>query len=68
MNPHSDCAGGGRGRYPVRRETAAVKDGGGVLWADIAVTGAGGTCWKLAFLGVPMSHSRGGGKSAADRR
>lgn len=23
-------------------------------WADIAVTGAGTTCWELAYLGVPM--------------
>ncbi len=23
-------------------------------WADVAVSAAGGTCWELAFLGVPM--------------
>ncbi len=23
-------------------------------WADIAISAAGGTCWELAFLGVPM--------------
>jgi UDP-2,4-diacetamido-2,4,6-trideoxy-beta-L-altropyranose hydrolase len=25
-----------------------------MAWADIAVSAAGGTCWELAFLGVPM--------------
>ncbi len=25
-----------------------------MLWADVAVTAAGGTCWELACLGVPM--------------
>jgi len=23
-------------------------------WADVAIAAAGGTCWELAFLGVPM--------------
>jgi UDP-2,4-diacetamido-2,4,6-trideoxy-beta-L-altropyranose hydrolase len=25
-----------------------------MVWADIAITAAGGTCWELAFFGVPM--------------
>ena len=25
-----------------------------MAWADIAITGAGGTCWELAAMGVPM--------------
>ena len=23
-------------------------------WADVAIAAPGGTCWELAFLGVPM--------------
>lgn len=25
-----------------------------MTWADIAISAAGGTCWELAFVGVPM--------------
>jgi UDP-2,4-diacetamido-2,4,6-trideoxy-beta-L-altropyranose hydrolase len=25
-----------------------------MTWADIAISAAGGTCWELAFMGVPM--------------
>ena len=25
-----------------------------MCWADVAISAAGGTCWELAFLGVPM--------------
>ena len=24
-----------------------------MTWADVAVTAGGGTCWELAFMGVP---------------
>ena len=26
-----------------------------MAWADLAVTGAGSTCWELAFMGVPFA-------------
>ncbi len=55
MNPHLEalrqiaCA-----DRRVIIETAVDDMGALMLWADIAIAGAGGTCWELAFLGVPM--------------
>ena len=37
-------------------ETAVQDMSSLMLWADVAVTAAGGTCWELACLGVPMVH------------
>jgi len=35
-------------------ETAVYDLAESMLWADIALNAAGGTCWELAALGVPM--------------
>jgi UDP-2,4-diacetamido-2,4,6-trideoxy-beta-L-altropyranose hydrolase len=55
MNPHLEAlrqiASADR---RVTIETTVDDMGALMLWADIAIAGAGGTCWELAFLGVPM--------------
>jgi UDP-2,4-diacetamido-2,4,6-trideoxy-beta-L-altropyranose hydrolase len=40
-------------------------------WADLAVSAAGGTCWELAYMGVPavlitISHDQHGNTQAAE--
>jgi UDP-2,4-diacetamido-2,4,6-trideoxy-beta-L-altropyranose hydrolase len=41
-------------RCATTLETAVQDMSSLMLWADVAVTAAGGTCWELACLGVPM--------------
>lgn len=56
MNPHLDSlrqmARSADGRISI--DTTVADMSALMLWADIAIAGAGGTCWELAFLGVPM--------------
>lgn len=55
MNPNGKSLGDAAVKlhHSVRLE-AAVQDMAAVmLWADLAVSAAGGTCWELAALGVP---------------
>ena len=56
MNPHLQAlrkiASAADGRITI--ETSVPDMAALMLWADIAIAGAGGTCWELAFLGVPM--------------
>ncbi len=41
-------------RRQMKLETSVRDMAALMLWADVAVTAAGGTCWELACLGVPM--------------
>jgi UDP-2,4-diacetamido-2,4,6-trideoxy-beta-L-altropyranose hydrolase len=41
-------------RCQIALETGVKDMAALMLWADVAVTAAGGTCWELACLGVPM--------------
>ena len=43
-------------RRQIILETAVQDMSSLMLWADVAITAAGGTCWELACLGVPMVH------------
>lgn len=56
MNPHFGAlkAAAAAARHTVRLETAVQDMAAAMLWADLAVSAAGGTCWELAALGVPM--------------
>jgi UDP-2,4-diacetamido-2,4,6-trideoxy-beta-L-altropyranose hydrolase len=38
----------------VRLERSPANMAPIMRWADVAISAAGGTCWELAFLGVPM--------------
>lgn len=38
----------------VRLERSPANMAPFMRWADVAIAAAGGTCWELAFLGVPM--------------
>jgi UDP-2,4-diacetamido-2,4,6-trideoxy-beta-L-altropyranose hydrolase len=38
----------------VRLERSPANMAPIMRWADVAIAAAGGTCWELAFLGVPM--------------
>jgi UDP-2,4-diacetamido-2,4,6-trideoxy-beta-L-altropyranose hydrolase len=38
----------------VRLERSSANMAPIMCWADVAISAAGGTCWELAFLGVPM--------------
>lgn len=40
--------------YPMTLEASPRKLAPLMRWADLAVTAAGGTCWELAAMGVPM--------------
>lgn len=55
MNPHltslQDAA--AKLRHSVQLETAVQDMAAAMLWADFAVSAAGGTCLELAALGVP---------------
>jgi len=54
-NPHIDELEHAAADFPGPLELlTAVPDMAPLMsWADLAVTGAGGTCWELACLGVP---------------
>lgn len=39
--------------HPVRLMSNVSDMPGLMAWADMAVTGAGSTCWELAFMGLP---------------
>ena len=41
-------------RWQIKLETGVQDMASLMLWADVAVTASGGTCWELACLGVPM--------------
>jgi len=41
-------------RGKVRLERSPVNMAAIMRWADIAISDAGGACWELAYLGVPM--------------
>ena len=54
-NPHLEtlkqmCA---RGRHPTRivQDPKSMMDL--MLWADVAISAAGSTCWEICFLGLP---------------
>jgi UDP-2,4-diacetamido-2,4,6-trideoxy-beta-L-altropyranose hydrolase len=55
MNPHFAAlkAAAAAAHHTVRLETAVQDMAAAMLWADLAVSAAGGTCWELAALGVP---------------
>lgn len=38
----------------VRLERSLTNMAAIMRWADVAISAAGGTCWELAYLGVPM--------------
>jgi len=38
---------------PIRLEINALNMPALMAWADVAITGAGSTCWELAFMGLP---------------
>ncbi len=38
----------------VRLERSFTNMAAIMRWADVAISAAGGTCWELAYLGVPM--------------
>jgi len=40
-------------RVPMRVETNAPNMPELMAWADVAIAGAGSTCWELAFMGLP---------------
>jgi len=40
-------------RMPVRLEKNVTGMAELICWADLAVSAGGGTCWELAFLGLP---------------
>jgi UDP-2,4-diacetamido-2,4,6-trideoxy-beta-L-altropyranose hydrolase len=40
--------------YPVQLLTNVDDMPGLMAWADVAICAGGGTCWELAFMGVPM--------------
>ena len=42
-------------RHPVRVERDVTDMPGVMAWADVAVSGAGSTCWELAFMGLPAA-------------
>jgi UDP-2,4-diacetamido-2,4,6-trideoxy-beta-L-altropyranose hydrolase len=56
MNPNRQSlrhrAAASAGRIVI--ESAVADLASLMLWADVAIAGAGGTSWELAFLGVPM--------------
>jgi UDP-2,4-diacetamido-2,4,6-trideoxy-beta-L-altropyranose hydrolase len=54
-NPHIDQLSDAAAAFPGRLDLlVAVSDMAPLMaWADVAVTGAGSTCWELACLGVP---------------
>ncbi len=54
-NPHNDELRELVAEFPGRLELlTAVPDMAALMaWADLAVTGAGSTCWELACLGLP---------------
>ncbi len=54
-NPHIDELRDVAAEFPGRLELlAAVPDMAALMaWADLAVSGAGSTCWELACLGLP---------------
>jgi UDP-2,4-diacetamido-2,4,6-trideoxy-beta-L-altropyranose hydrolase len=41
-------------RGKVRLERSPANMAAVMCWADIAISAAGGTCWELSYLGVPM--------------
>ena len=43
----------GRLAFPVRFERDVADMPGLMAWADLAISGAGSTCWELAFMGLP---------------
>lgn len=55
MNPHLKSLQESANRlpYPVQLKTAVQDMSTLMLWADVAVSAAGGTCLELAALGVP---------------
>lgn len=40
-------------RVPIRLEMNATNMPELMAWADVAISGAGSTCWELAFMGLP---------------
>jgi UDP-2,4-diacetamido-2,4,6-trideoxy-beta-L-altropyranose hydrolase len=56
MNPHTETLRQlvSVSRCQITLETAVQDMSSLMLWADLAVSAAGGTCWELACLGVPM--------------
>lgn len=54
-NPHvAELAAAARAsRIPIRLETNAPNMPELMAWADVAIAGAGSTCWELAFMGLP---------------
>jgi UDP-2,4-diacetamido-2,4,6-trideoxy-beta-L-altropyranose hydrolase len=55
VNPHLDELRDAAAAFPGRAELLPyVSDMASLMaWADIAVTGAGSTCWELACMGLP---------------
>lgn len=55
-SPHYESLQALAERLPVqvRLERSPANMARLMRWADVAVSAAGGTCWELAFLGVPM--------------
>jgi UDP-2,4-diacetamido-2,4,6-trideoxy-beta-L-altropyranose hydrolase len=40
-------------RVPIRLESNVMTMPKLMVWADVAVSGGGSTCWELAFMGLP---------------
>lgn len=40
---------------PIRLEINALNMPALMAWADVAITGAGSTCWEFAFMGLPST-------------
>jgi UDP-2,4-diacetamido-2,4,6-trideoxy-beta-L-altropyranose hydrolase len=55
-SPHHESLQALVGRLPVkvRLERSLANMAPIMGWADVAIAAPGGTCWELAFLGVPM--------------
>ncbi len=55
-NPHYESLQELVKRLPgkVQLERSSVNMAAIMRWADVAISAAGGTCWELAYLGVPM--------------
>jgi UDP-2,4-diacetamido-2,4,6-trideoxy-beta-L-altropyranose hydrolase len=53
-NPHHEQLRAGAENLRMRLERSPENMARLMNWADFAISAAGGTCWELAFMGVPM--------------
>jgi UDP-2,4-diacetamido-2,4,6-trideoxy-beta-L-altropyranose hydrolase len=54
-NPHSPAlaVAASKCRHPITMHSDVTNMAEAMAWADLALSGAGSTCWELAFMGLP---------------